>query len=213
MSLTISAPASTARRATSALTVSMETGTSVSAVISRIRGMTRRSSSFRGTGPAPGREDSPPTSRMSAPSPISRTACRSPCRASAIIPPSEKESGVMLITPMTRVRPLSLISRRGVLSTCSRRPAWASSSRRSDETSLSPKGWRASLSANRSSCLTVPMMSTSVLLTLQSTVPRATAASPPCESISCLMMLATFGVRPSTSTLQWRILGAMEAIP
>jgi len=119
----------------------------------------------------------------------------------------------MLITPMTRVRPAIPISRLGVLSRNLRREMRSSSSRRSDETSFRPKGCRLSFSANRRTCLTVPMMSASVLLTLQSTQPRETAASPPCESISCLMMLATFGVRPSTRMLRWRILGAIETMP
>ena len=70
----------------------------------RTTGTTRRSSSASSTRVAPGRVDSPPTSTRSAPS-----ATRSrPCLTAAVVsnqrPPSEKESGVTLTTPMTAQR-------------------------------------------------------------------------------------------------------------
>jgi len=67
-SLMMVAPASTAASATSAWRVSMESGTRVSRASARITGSTRASSSSTVTGAAPGRVDSPPRSRMSAPS-------------------------------------------------------------------------------------------------------------------------------------------------
>ncbi len=75
-SLTKLAPAASAASATSAFIVSIETGTSVTAAIPSITGMTRRSSSASATGCAPGRVDSPPTSSRSAPSLASRPAVR-----------------------------------------------------------------------------------------------------------------------------------------
>ena len=65
-----------------------------------ITGTTRRSSSSSATGSAPGRVDSPPTSRMSAPSAASRSPCSTAASASRNSPPSENESGVTLTTPM-----------------------------------------------------------------------------------------------------------------
>ena len=53
-----------------------------------------------GTGSAPGRVDSPPTSMMSAPSATSRRPCAMAGRRRRTAPPSEKESGVTLTTPM-----------------------------------------------------------------------------------------------------------------
>ena len=78
---------------------------------------------------------------------------------------------------------------------------------------FNPKGWRSIFSMKRRICFPVPMMSTSVFSMLQSTEPRDTAASPPSESISCLMMLATFGFSPSMSRFKWLILDPMDAIP
>ena len=71
---------------------------------SRTTGMTRAISSSGGTGDAPGRVDSPPTSKISAPAssmawPAAIAALASKCR-----PPSEKLSGVMLRIPITRGR-------------------------------------------------------------------------------------------------------------
>ena len=67
-SLISEAPAPTAASATSSLVVSMETLTWPASA--SITGITRRSSSSTGTGSAPGRVDSPPTSTISAPSSI-----------------------------------------------------------------------------------------------------------------------------------------------
>src|SRR4051794_18857885 len=64
-------------------------------------GTTRASSSSSGTGSDPGRVDSPPMSRMPAPSPAIARPCWIARRASSHSPPSENESGVTLTTPMT----------------------------------------------------------------------------------------------------------------
>ena len=61
---------------------------------------TRRAPRPRSTGSAPGRVDSPPTSRMSAPSAASSRPCSTAASASRNSPPSENESGVTLTTPM-----------------------------------------------------------------------------------------------------------------
>ena len=75
MSLMMDAPASMARRATSALVVSIEIGTStVRGDHASTAGTTRRISSSNETGSAPGRLDSPPMSSRSAPSATSRAA-------------------------------------------------------------------------------------------------------------------------------------------
>ena len=104
-SFTMDAPASTAARATSDLRVSTETGTSgSSSVILRITGTTRRVSSSGGTTSEPGRVDSPPTSRRSAPSATIWIACFTASSTLAYEPPSENESGVTFTMPMTRVR-------------------------------------------------------------------------------------------------------------
>src|SRR5918995_3200693 len=63
-------------------------------------GTTRRRSSSAGTGAAPGRVDSPPTSTIAAPSSTSRRAWRTASASSSNVPPSENESGVTLTTPM-----------------------------------------------------------------------------------------------------------------
>ena len=63
-------------------------------------GSTRSSSAAAGTGSAPGRVDSPPTSTIAAPSEISRRACAMASTWSSNAPPSENESGVTLTTPM-----------------------------------------------------------------------------------------------------------------
>ena len=65
-------------------------------------GRTRRRSSSAPTASAPGRVDSPPMSRTSAPSRTSSAACSTARAASKNSPPSEKESGVTFTTPMTR---------------------------------------------------------------------------------------------------------------
>src|SRR5262249_13326184 len=64
-------------------------------------GTTRRSSSSAGTPRAPGRVDSPPTSTIAAPSESIRRAAVTAATGSRCAPPSENESGVTLITPIT----------------------------------------------------------------------------------------------------------------
>ncbi len=73
-SLTIVAPASSAAAATGAFEVSTETSRPTPASPS-MTGTTRRSSSSAATGSAPGRVDSPPTSRISAPASASSRPC------------------------------------------------------------------------------------------------------------------------------------------
>src|SRR5205823_3086342 len=64
-------------------------------------GTTRRSSSATVTPLEPGRVDSPPTSTIAAPSSTILRAAAAATSASRCTPPSEKESGVTLITPIT----------------------------------------------------------------------------------------------------------------
>ena len=106
-SFTSVAPASSAAAATSARDVSTEMGTC--AVVSRRRssatsGTTRRISSSAETGAAPGAVLAPPMSSTSAPSRASRSACAAAAGSAPSSPPSEKESGVALRMPITRVR-------------------------------------------------------------------------------------------------------------
>jgi hypothetical protein len=103
-SFQIVAPAATAARATAGFMVSIEIATSLAARIASISGTTRAISSAAGTGVAPGRVLSPPMSRMSAPSSISRRAWSRAAAGSKNRPPSEKLSGVTLTIPMTRGR-------------------------------------------------------------------------------------------------------------
>ncbi len=70
----------------------------------RTTGRTRRSSSSTEGRSAPGRVDSPPTSTMSAPRPRASRPWAMAASGSNHWPPSEKESGVTLTTPMTSVR-------------------------------------------------------------------------------------------------------------
>ncbi len=70
-----------------------------------ITGATRAISSASDTGAAPGRVDSPPMSRMSAPSAMSRRACARAASGPRNRPPSEKLSGVTLTIPITSGRP------------------------------------------------------------------------------------------------------------
>jgi hypothetical protein len=97
-SLTSSAPSSSARRATSAFEVSIETGAPASASST---GTTRPSSSSAETPSDPGRVDSPPTSTIAAPSSSIRRADATASSARKLTPPSENESGVTLTTPIT----------------------------------------------------------------------------------------------------------------
>src|SRR4051812_25127932 len=100
MSLIIDAPALRASCMTSGRFVSTDIGLSTPFNASRT-GMIRSNSCAAETGRAPGREDSPPTSMMSAPSSIKRRAWETADFASKNLPPSEKESGVTFTTPMT----------------------------------------------------------------------------------------------------------------
>src|ERR1035437_9995200 len=102
-SLTRLAPAASAARATAALDVSIEICAGVpSSTRPATTGTTRRSSSPSVTGSAPGRVDSPPMSRISAPSAVSERACSIAAPASRNAPPSENESGVTFTIPIRR---------------------------------------------------------------------------------------------------------------
>ena len=68
-----------------------------------ITGITRPSSSAVDTGVAPGRVDSPPISMIAAPAARSASALALACSGVVYRPPSEKESGVTLIMPITAV--------------------------------------------------------------------------------------------------------------
>src|SRR6516225_6280647 len=96
-SLTMAAPAASAQAATSAFIVSMETGTPSATAAGRM-GARRRISSATET-------DSAPISNTSAPSAIIRRAWSIAFLGSRKRPPSEKESGVTLSTPITIGRP------------------------------------------------------------------------------------------------------------
>ncbi len=100
-SLTNVAPAAIASRATSSFIVSTLSCVPVSPSAS-ITGTTRARSSSGGTGSEYGRVDSPPTSRMLAPSSASRRPWAIAASRSNHSPPSENESGVTLTMPMMR---------------------------------------------------------------------------------------------------------------
>mmetsp|Transcript_20608 Transcript_20608/g.73325 ORF Transcript_20608/g.73325 Transcript_20608/m.73325 type:complete len:264 (-) Transcript_20608:175-966(-) len=102
-SLTILAPASSAARATAARRVSTDTAMPSLSRMAEIAGTTRRSSSSSVGGTAPGRVDSPPTSTMTAPPRAMASASRTARSTEPWRPPSENESGVTLMTPMTCV--------------------------------------------------------------------------------------------------------------
>ena len=102
-SFRIEAPSLAAMRATSGWRVSTDT-MAPAAASSRMTGTTRRASSSGSTAVNPGRVDSPPTSMMSAPSSSSRKPHSMALSAVSWVPPSEKESGVTLSTPMMRGR-------------------------------------------------------------------------------------------------------------
>ena len=75
-----------------------------SRAVASMTGSTRSNSSCTGTSAAPGRVDSPPTSRRSAPASASARACGTARSRRDGWPPSEKLSGVTLSTPITKVR-------------------------------------------------------------------------------------------------------------
>ena len=88
----------------------MESGT-FRRTASRTTGNTRASSASSGTAGLPGRVDSPPMSRMSAPSSSSCSQWRSAAAVEAWAPPSEKESGVTFTMPITRGCVRSIVKR------------------------------------------------------------------------------------------------------
>src|SRR3954447_13276286 len=100
-SLTYVAPASIAARATSTFIVSTLSCAPAS-LSAAITGTTRLRSSSAGTGSENGRVDSPPTSRIVAPSPASSRPWAIAASRSNHSPPSENESGVTLTMPMIR---------------------------------------------------------------------------------------------------------------
>src|ERR1035438_7377078 len=95
------APACNAARATAGFVVSTESGILTRDPSCSTTGITRCHSSVSPTGSAPGRVDSPPMSRISAPCATSSSACSTAFAGLKNFPPSEKESGVTLTTPMT----------------------------------------------------------------------------------------------------------------
>src|SRR5438093_740526 len=101
-SFTSAAPRSSAARATSGLRVSIEIGSGYDSSPSST-GSTRSSSSAVDTVSEPGRVDSPPMSRMSAPSSAMAQARAIAAAGSRKRPPSKNESGVTLSTPMMHV--------------------------------------------------------------------------------------------------------------
>ena len=115
-SLTTRAPASSAACMVAALRVSTETATPCAAS-ARTTGRMRACSCACGTGSAPGRVLSPPTSTRSAPA----SAIASPAATgSAWAPPSLKLSGVTLSTAMIAGRPARPAQGgRGAVSRCS----------------------------------------------------------------------------------------------
>src|SRR2546422_860880 len=98
-SFTTSAPASSAARATSAFIVSTEIGTRTAARTAPSTGSRRRRSSPAGTGIAPGRVDSAPTSSMRAPVATISAAASAARAGSRWRPPSKNESGVAFRMP------------------------------------------------------------------------------------------------------------------
>ena len=97
-------PSSRAKFATSALVVSIDSGTRTRPPTARSTGRSRASSSATLTGVAPGLVDSAPMSMMSAPA-ASIACTASMARAGSEARPSaENESDVRLSTPITSVR-------------------------------------------------------------------------------------------------------------
>jgi hypothetical protein len=78
---------------------------------------------------------------------------------------------------------------------------------------LKPKGWFSIFFARARICFCVPIIKTSLDSKAQETLPRATAASPPTESISCLMMLATLHGCLLSRMLALTVFWVMAAIP
>src|SRR6188472_640865 len=82
----------------------MEIGIEIDGAIAFNTGSRRASSSTPLTGAAPGRVDSAPMSIRSAPAASMARAMSRARLGSSARPPSEKESGVTLITPITKQR-------------------------------------------------------------------------------------------------------------
>src|SRR5215207_6857106 len=106
-SLTFVAPASSAAAATAVLEVSTESAATPSPASAAITGSTRSRSSVASTASSPGRVDSPPTSRISAPAVTSSRPWATARSGSRNSPPSENESGVTLTIPIRRIGPAS----------------------------------------------------------------------------------------------------------
>ena len=98
-SLSRVAPASTAARATPGFTVSTEIRAVPASAATT--GTTRRRSSSSGTALAPGRVDSPPTSRIDAPSAARARPSASAASALDARDGAKNESGVTFTTPIT----------------------------------------------------------------------------------------------------------------
>ena len=113
------APAPTASRATSLRMVSTDT-TAPSAASAVMTGMTRASSSSTSGRVAPGRVDSPPTSRMSAPATRSSRPWAIAASGVAQRPPSENESGVTLTTPISTGRSVRVSAASRISGCCGR---------------------------------------------------------------------------------------------
>ena len=103
MSFTMSAPASNAASATSALVVSMDIGQDTDFLTAFMTGKTRLSSWLAETGLEKGLVDSPPISIIWAPQRTRWSACSRAFSGWRNLPPSEKESGVTLSTPIMMV--------------------------------------------------------------------------------------------------------------
>ena len=108
-------------------------------------------------GAAPGRVNSPPTSRISAPASLSARPCSMAAASSAKSPPSEKLSGVTLTTPMMRgrssARPAKsargLVSRSMAASKASARPRPAAQEPRLADGQQSPLPLRHDLAESK----------------------------------------------------------------
>src|SRR6201747_968663 len=109
-SLTMAAPASRAASATVALEVSTEISVPPPAN-PVMTGTTRRNSSASETSSAPGRVDSPPTSKIAAPARASSSPWPTAASGSEYRPPPENGSGVTSTTPINRGRVITEVSR------------------------------------------------------------------------------------------------------
>ena len=194
ISLTMSAPAFKAASATFFLVVSTEIGIKGRFfLISFIAGIMRSISSDSDILAAPGLVDSAPRSMMSAPF----SAC-SKARATAVsmfpyvLLSLWKESSLRLMILIKRVLVPSIRSLPEGSDTIDVFLEKESIAHLRDFTipGNPHHDMISSLSARKEICLTVPNIMTSLSCTLQSIAWACTAASPPLESISCLMTFA-----------------------